>query len=101
MVEVVRIFLGVTYVPAKLVIQERTAKKVCLFHNKSKLSATLYNCTNWSILHHLDIDECSTSNPCLNEAECFNTPGGYNCTCKPGFVGTHCGKGDDDFQLLS
>lgn len=43
--------------------------------------------------HVLDIDECSNeTNGCDEKAECNNTLGSYNCTCKNGFHGnrTHC-----------
>ncbi|KAL9966601.1 hypothetical protein ACROYT_G024703 [Oculina patagonica] len=43
-----------------------------------------------------DIDECSTSNPCLNGADCSNTPGSYYCTCQPGFTGENCGEDIDE-----
>ncbi|CAH3116212.1 unnamed protein product, partial [Porites lobata] len=36
----------------------------------------------------LNIDECSDDdNKCHQEAECINTFGSYNCSCKPGFEG--------------
>ena len=36
----------------------------------------------------LDIDECKGSNNvCDENANCFNTFGSYNCTCKDGFTG--------------
>ena len=31
----------------------------------------------------LDIDECTTSNPC--QQNCKNTAGSYQCSCNPGF----------------
>jgi len=35
-----------------------------------------------------DIDECSAeSNPCDENADCTNSDGSYNCTCKQGFTG--------------
>ena len=35
-----------------------------------------------------DIDECSTAvHSCVSLATCYNTDGGYNCTCKTGFNG--------------
>ena len=46
----------------------------------------------------LDVDECLTSEPCLNGAKCVNTLGSYNCSCKPGYTGRHCGKGTVTFQ---
>ena len=46
----------------------------------------------------LDIDECfENTDSCDKNAVCTNMPGGYNCTCKPGFIdidspqnGTNC-----------
>ena len=35
-----------------------------------------------------DINECRTRNArCDPNANCFNTPGSYNCICKEGFQG--------------
>ena len=37
---------------------------------------------------YLDIDECITGNhDCNVNANCTNTVGGHNCTCKEGFAG--------------
>ena len=33
-----------------------------------------------------DIDECFTSTPCHNKANCVNTKGSYNCECKEGKI---------------
>ena len=33
-----------------------------------------------------DVDECSTSTPCHEKANCVNTQGGYYCKCKEGTV---------------
>ena len=36
----------------------------------------------------IDVDECTASSPmCHENAFCKNTPGSYNCTCKPGYYG--------------
>ena len=41
-----------------------------------------------SINFQLDIDECkSSNNVCDENANCSNTVGFYNCTCKEGFTG--------------
>ena len=34
-----------------------------------------------------DIDECETDIPCSSDANCFNTEGGFNCSCLDGFQG--------------
>ena len=35
-----------------------------------------------------DIDECEKgSHDCHINANCTNTPGSYNCTCRPGYTG--------------
>ena len=37
----------------------------------------------------IDIDECvGGSHSCSPDAYCNNTKGSYNCTCKPGFLGS-------------
>ena len=35
----------------------------------------------------LDINECSTEQPCSVHAECVNSIGSYSCNCYPGFEG--------------
>ena len=40
-----------------------------------------------SIKFFLDIDECSTMNPCHDHATCVNTDGSYHCACKSGYSG--------------
>ncbi|PFX28257.1 Neurogenic locus notch-like protein 3 [Stylophora pistillata] len=42
-----------------------------------------------------DVDECNTGeNSCSEDAECINTRGSYNCTCKQGYDGDgwNCSK---------
>lgn len=41
----------------------------------------------------VDVNECSTSNPCKNGATCVNNVGGYQCLCVPGYTGIHCDTG--------
>lgn len=43
----------------------------------------------------IDINECVKS-PCWNGALCFNTMGGYQCKCQPGFTGQKCETDIDD-----
>ena len=42
------------------------------------------------MLDTLDIDECQneTLNNCDDNAGCFDTDGGFNCTCRVGYFGT-------------
>lgn len=35
----------------------------------------------------VDIDECSNTNICDQNADCFNELGGYSCRCRTGFIG--------------
>ena len=39
-----------------------------------------------------DIDECSESFPCDNNANCTNTDGSFTCKCNSGYTGSglHC-----------
>jgi hypothetical protein len=38
-----------------------------------------------------DVDECAApTSPCLNNATCVNTRGGFRCACAPGCTGTYC-----------
>ena len=41
-----------------------------------------------------DIDECADSslNPCGENTKCENNPGGYDCSCAPGFESTDLSK---------
>ena len=61
--------------------------------NKKCVSSTSTDCTCKSGLESnstgecTDIDECSKENVCHINAECSNTFGTYECSCKKGFVG--------------
>ncbi|XP_052694963.1 neurogenic locus notch homolog protein 1-like [Crassostrea angulata] len=46
-----------------------------------------------------DVDECQ-KDPCLNGAECTNTPGSFNCTCDAGWTGIVCNKDVDECQKV-
>ena len=39
-----------------------------------------------------DINECA-SDPCFNDATCFNTLGSFICVCTPGYTGKLCDQG--------
>ncbi|RXM30785.1 Adhesion G protein-coupled receptor L4 [Acipenser ruthenus] len=34
----------------------------------------------------MDIDECTTSSPCGGFAECYNTKGSFDCSCRKGYL---------------
>ena len=39
-------------------------------------------------MYFLDIDECAAgTSTCHADADCINTKGSYNCSCKPGYQG--------------
>ena len=42
-----------------------------------------------------DIDECATTNPCVN-GTCDNIDGGFQCACEAGFTGELCNENIDD-----
>ena len=37
------------------------------------------------IIDNLDIDECSSTHNCTELQNCANTPGSFECTCRPGY----------------
>ena len=52
-------------------------------HIKNRVPPKQTNC--WIIL---DVDECTVpSHDCHMNADCNNTVGNFNCTCKSGFTG--------------
>ena len=40
----------------------------------------------------VDFDECN-SQPCQNNAQCYNQPGRFQCVCRAGFYGPMCENG--------
>ena len=57
-----------------------------------ELWSRLHVVKNWGFFHHLDIDECSGSYMCPDNATCSNTVGSYTCLCNVGFAtnGSFC-----------
>lgn len=61
-------------------------------------------------IFHLDVDECGAGTfSCDADAECINTKGSYNCSCKPGYQGdgktcegeiSRCQGGPDWYHYL-
>lgn len=41
----------------------------------------------------LDVNECTTYFPCLNNGTCVNNEGSYHCNCTLGWQGSDCEKG--------
>ena len=53
----------------------------------------------WKKTKHLlllDVDECA-SGPCKNGGSCSDQIDGYNCSCQPGFNGSRCEIGKNEF----
>lgn len=48
----------------------------------------------------VDIDECSSTNVCDTNADCFNEPGGYSCRCRDGFTGNGYACESDDASIV-
>lgn len=42
-----------------------------------------------------DINECKTVKPCQNGGTCENVHGSYRCSCKTGYAGKNCQKGEE------
>ena len=60
---------------------------ICMFASILKLLDLLFPCFP-SVTRRSDIDECnSRSHDCHQNASCVNTPGHYDCICKPGLTG--------------
>ena len=59
----------------------------------------LIKCISSACLVHMvlffsvDINECIDIGPCLNNANCTNTPGSYFCSCSEGYRGDNCSGG--------
>ena len=54
-------------------------------HNALFVDKCLFASTSDVDLTCVDIDECELVGICGDNAECFDTPGSYNCTCKAGY----------------
>ena len=48
----------------------------------------------------IDIDECDSS-PCQNGGTCQDRVNGYVCTCKLGYIGANCERGNMDCLIGS
>ena len=60
---------------------------ICTFASILKLLDLLFPCFP-SVTRRSDIDECNSgSHDCHQNASCVNTPGHYDCICKPGLTG--------------
>ena len=49
------------------------------------MSFTGFNSIIYFYIVFLDINECLT-NPCGNNAACFNNPGSFSCQCAAGYT---------------
>ena len=57
---------------------------------KVKLADKCHDKTSFTFIFfsYSDLDECEKgSHDCHINANCTNTPGYYNCTCRPGYTG--------------
>lgn len=65
----------------------RAVHAYCFYQQQATFIGTLV-CLFLFFSSNIDVDECSSNtHKCHRSANCINTVGSYNCSCKPGFTG--------------
>ena len=68
----------------------RNTRRTCVLFLPTTSNFYRYSRLSFPFLFssNIDVDECSANtHKCHRSANCINTVGSYNCSCKPGFTG--------------
>lgn len=66
--------------------------KILHFHNHEMINSTNVNCNivYYHALYLLALDNYCDSNPCMNNATCYNRETTFECICNGTFYGMDC-----------